>query len=70
MILGNVHSETLYRMFHGQRLLDFQRMQLQGRRFQDSKCAACCAPDDVAHPLDALDDDADCILKRLEEQKL
>ncbi|GHU79449.1 radical SAM protein [Clostridia bacterium] len=65
IVLGNIHNETLTEMFGGERLREFQRMQLRGLRRENSKCAVCVAPDDVSHPLDALDDDADAILVRL-----
>jgi len=35
-------------------------------RLQNDKCKVCCAPDDVSHPEDVLDDDVEEILKRLE----
>lgn len=59
--LGNVMSDTIYNMWNGDKNKEFQRMQLRKERFNNSGCARCCAPDDVAHPDDALDD-ADVII--------
>jgi len=38
-------------------------LQLKGNRLQNDKCKVCCAPDDVSHPEDVLDDDVEEILK-------
>lgn len=65
IVLGNVHTSTLQEMFLGERLREFQRQQLLGRRYDNEKCAVCCAPDDVSHPLDVLDDSAGGLLARL-----
>jgi len=65
IVLGNVHTDTLRDMFMGERLKEFQRQQLLGRRYNNSKCAVCCAPDDVSHPLDVLDDSAERLLESL-----
>lgn len=64
--LGNVHKDTLRRMFTSDTLLDFQRRHLRGARGEMRGCDVCCAPDDVSHPLDALDDAAGDILLRME----
>lgn len=61
-ILGNVHKDTIYNMWHGETNKEFQRMQLRKERFQNSGCKRCCAPDDVAHPEDVLDDVASDLL--------
>jgi len=66
VVLGNVKEISLIEMWQGAVLKEFQTMQLRKRRIENSKCAICCAPDDVAHPEDVLDDSADEILKRLE----
>ena len=66
IVLGNIHTETLLEMFSGEKLKEFQCMQLRGLRSNNSKCSVCVAPDDVSHPMDALDADADAILARLE----
>lgn len=65
VILGNVHTNTLREMFLGETLKEFQRQQLAGRRYDNKKCAVCCAPDDVSHPLDVLDDSAEWLLDKL-----
>lgn len=65
--LGNVHTETLREMFTGELLRSFQRRQLRGERERMDKCSVCCAPDDVANPMDELDGAAARLLARLEE---
>lgn len=54
--LGNVMNDTIYNMWNGEKNKEFQRMQLRKERFNNPGCARCCAPDDVAHPEDSLDD--------------
>jgi len=66
VVLGNVHEDTLRNMWQGRMLKDFWKMQLEGRRRENHRCAHCCAPDDVAHPEDHLDEDAGKILERME----
>lgn len=64
-VLGNVHQDTLLTMWNGDKLKDFWKMQLQGHRYSNAKCASCCAPDDVAHPEDCLEDAAEFLLSCL-----
>jgi GTP 3',8-cyclase len=66
VVLGNVHHGTLKDMWNGEKLRSFWHMQLRGERLMNPKCAVCCAPDDVSHPLDVLDDAAGEIIKRIE----
>lgn len=63
--LGNVHTDRLLRMWNGEKHRQFQEMQLLGKRMGHPRCAGCCAPDDVSHPEDVLDDAADVLLERL-----
>ncbi len=65
IVLGNVHEDTLLHMWQGDMLRGFWRMQLEGRRKDNHRCAHCCAPDDVAHPEDHLDDGAEFILEKI-----
>lgn len=64
VILGNVHNMSLVQMWNGSKLQEFQKMQLRKERSCHKKCSSCCAPDDVSHPEDALDEAADDILNR------
>lgn len=66
LVLGNVRHETLTEMWHGEKLRSFQITHLKKERYNNPKCAVCCAPDDVSHPEDALDADAIRLLKKLE----
>ncbi|MCW2278814.1 radical SAM/SPASM domain-containing protein [Heliophilum fasciatum] len=65
VVVGNVHRESLYSIWKGANLRQFQRMQLEKQRESNLKCKVCCAPDDVAQPEDVLDDAADTIVKRI-----
>lgn len=67
VILGNVNNDTLINMWNGKMLREFQTMQLKKQRNRNCRCAVCCAPDDVAHPEDNLDDESEKILIRLEK---
>lgn len=66
IVLGNVHEARILDMWYGEKLREFWRLQLEGRREENRRCAHCCAPNDVAHPEDILDGAAEEILKRLE----
>lgn len=63
--LGNVYESTIHDMWNGEKNLEFQRMQLRKERFNNSGCARCCAPDDVAHPEDELDSVAEMLVKKI-----
>ena len=65
LVLGNAAYDDLYDMWHSERLRDFQTMLLGGGRFDYPACRACCAPDDVSHPLDVLDGAEQEIMQRL-----
>lgn len=65
MVLGNVNAETLKEMWQGKKLRDFRLMQLNKQRQDDACCKVCCAPDDVSHPEDVLDNDIEAIKARL-----
>lgn len=64
IVLGNVKEKSVYEMWHDKLLMNFQKMQLQKNRLDNIHCRICCAPDDVSHPLDVLDDDAELLLKK------
>lgn len=64
VVAGNVNEGSLLDIWNGRKLREFQIMQLKKQRSVNPKCAKCCAPDDVSHPEDALDDAAEEILKR------
>ena len=66
VILGNVQQDALQDMWQGDRLKEFQRMQLRKQRNKHKDCQKCCAPDDVSHPLDTLDEDASRLLLTFE----
>lgn len=64
VVLGNVKNEKMIDMWNGEIHREFCAMQLRGERMTaNKKCSECIAPDDVAHPEDALDEYAEKILK-------
>lgn len=65
VVLGNIHETTLLEMWDGPILKEFRIMQLNKERNGHKGCSVCCAPDDVSHPEDVLDADAEQIKTRL-----
>lgn len=65
VVLGNVHDGRIVDMWQSEKLHTFWKMHLQGKRFDNKYCANCCAPNDVAHQEDYLDEAADAIMQRL-----
>lgn len=63
--LGNVHTDRLKDLWNSEKMRRFWKMQLEGKRGENERCAQCCAPDDVSHPEDELDSGAAQILERL-----
>jgi cyclic pyranopterin phosphate synthase len=63
VVLGNVQDTPLAEMWNGPLHREFCQMHLRKERMSSNgQCARCIAPDDVCHPEDALDADADRIL--------
>ncbi len=63
LVLGNVKDDLLINMWNGPAHREFCAMQLRKERMSaNAQCARCIAPDDVCHPEDALDSDAERIL--------
>lgn len=65
VLLGNIHTHNLLEIWSGDTLREFQMMQLKKQRKKHPQCSKCCAPDDVAHPEDALDEASDRVLPRM-----
>ncbi len=63
--LGNVRESSLRIMWESESRRNFCRLHLQGRREQEPACAQCCAPDDVQHEEDVLDDNREELLERI-----
>jgi radical SAM protein with 4Fe4S-binding SPASM domain len=63
--LGNVKDSILIDMWNSISLKNFRIMQLKKLRLQHAECKRCCAPDDVSHIEDILDDTSNDIIKRL-----
>jgi radical SAM protein with 4Fe4S-binding SPASM domain len=67
--LGNVNAGSLLDMWKGGALREFWLAQLRYGKNGWEKCRACCAPDDVSHPLDVLDGARDALIKKLEDER-
>lgn len=65
--LGNVHTGDLVDMWRSSSLLEFWKMQLKCKRDTHPACSKCCAPNDVQHESDSLDEDRAAIMQKLEE---
>jgi len=63
-LLGNVKETTLPEMWQGETLRQFRLQHLSGGKEKLAGCTVCCAPDDVSHPLDVLDDQAEALAER------
>ncbi len=68
IILGNVHSGKLIDMWGNEAHTSFWELQLNNQRLENEGCQLCCAPTDVSHPLDALEDHAEMLLQRIKSQ--
>lgn len=66
--LGNVHESRLIDLWNSEAMRKFWIMQLEGKKNTNPQCAKCCAPDDVSHPEDVLDEAAEQLLERLRLQ--
>ena len=66
IVLGNVKENLMSSMWNGSAHRAFCEMQLRKERISaNMQCARCIAPDDVAHPEDSLDVDADRIIRKI-----
>ncbi|GHV47014.1 radical SAM protein [Synergistales bacterium] len=61
-ILGNCNNTTLLEMWRSDGFRSFLAQNLRCGKNSIPICTPCCAPDDVSHPADVLDDDAKRIL--------
>ncbi|MEF2144843.1 MAG: SPASM domain-containing protein, partial [Desulfovibrionaceae bacterium] len=61
-IVGNLEKESLYSIWKGEKLKDFQTMHLKGQRCLNEACAHC---DYINFMKDNIDASAEAILKRL-----
>ena len=62
--LGNVKDCSLIEMWNSPEHKKFCHMQLLGLRNKHIACSRCCAPDDVSHESDILDDAAIMLLDK------
>lgn len=67
--LGNIYASQLIDMWHSQSNREFCLEQLKGKRFSHPRCSRCCAPDDVVHKEDILDDNCKELLLKYQEAK-
>ncbi|PHV71349.1 radical SAM protein [Sporanaerobium hydrogeniformans] len=68
IVLGNINDGLLLDMWNGPLLKKFWREQLKGNRYENKRCAVCCAPDDVSHPEDVLDNEVEVLLTRIDSK--
>lgn len=61
-ILGNVKNGKLSEMWMSDQHKQYCREQLSGKRFVNPCCQKCCAPDDVSHKEDIIDDSREDLL--------
>lgn len=59
VVLGNVNDDSLLSMWNGEKRRKFLQEHLHFKKEFLPGCRDCCAPDDVSHPLDVLDGDAE-----------
>ncbi len=67
-LLGNVTSSTLKELWESNLKRDFCKAQLEGKRGTIPACSQCCAPEDVQHPEDILDEDREELLCRIDRK--
>ena len=65
--LGNIHNTSITKLWNNVQHVSFCNSQLKGGRFHDPCCKRCCAPDDVAHEEDVLDNDREDLLIKLKQ---
>ena len=68
VLLGNVHRNNLVDLWNSDAMHRFWKLQLEGKKNEHAQCTKCCAPDDVSHPEDVLDDVREILLERLEKK--
>jgi radical SAM protein with 4Fe4S-binding SPASM domain len=68
-LFGNVHTDSLFEIWNGNKRLEFLKMQLQKNRMTHPQCKRCSAPDDVSHPEDALDGAASEIMDKINAKR-
>lgn len=66
LVLGNVNNGNLVEMWNSRAMREFCCMQLAGKRWDNKWCSICCAPNDVSHQEDFLDDSAENLLSKFQ----
>jgi Radical SAM superfamily/Iron-sulfur cluster-binding domain len=64
--VGDLSKESLYDLWHGDRLYEFRKMHLTGNRKNNPACADCFA---INGSIDNLDPHAEAILARLDRER-
>jgi radical SAM protein with 4Fe4S-binding SPASM domain len=52
--VGSIHDESFTTIWNGDRLRDFRRMHLEGRRHENPSCASCWLPETLPDDLDGI----------------
>jgi len=68
IVLGNVCQDKMTAMWQGEKMQKFWQLQLADKRQSIKGCDVCCAPDDVSHPLDVLDEAKSIIMARIKDR--
>jgi hypothetical protein len=63
-VTGNCRSETLLDIWQGNKLLEFQRLQLRKKKWKNRVCASCEEYKYAMLPEDLLDPQAEVLLKK------
>ncbi len=69
VVLGNIHNDSLYEIWNGEKIREFWKVQLIGERQCNRRCSTCNAPDDVSHPEDILDQYSEKLLNIIKDVK-
>lgn len=64
IVLGNVNTEDLQKVFNGKKSNQFRLKLLNGEKNNMFGCSKCCAPDDVSHELDELDSESKKLIEK------
>lgn len=67
-ILGNVNEADLSKIYNGVNANIFRLKLLKGKKNNMDGCKLCCAPDDVSHKKDELDDVAEEIVEKYSKE--
>jgi len=65
LILGNIKNEKLKDIWYGTKLKQFQILQCEKKRTDNTVCKNCITPQQGAHPLDNMDEYAEFVKQKI-----